>query len=148
METEHEAQFGGGGGGGLIKFIVFLVFAAGGYFGVRHFFFHKGIVPWRYDLEGAKVEASREKKPLLVYFTADWCGPCQHMKATTWSDARVAEALKDYVPVQIDVDDQPNVARTFGVRGIPRVQVMTADGTLGQGLTGAVSPEVMADWLK
>jgi thioredoxin-like negative regulator of GroEL len=70
------------------------------------------------------------------------------MKATTWSDARVAEALKDYVPVQIDVDDQPNVARTFGVRGIPRVQVMTADGTLGQGLTGAVSPEVMADWLK
>jgi hypothetical protein len=53
MEMEHEAHVGGGGGG-FIKFIVFLAFAAGGFFGVRHFFFQKGVVPWRYDLEGAR----------------------------------------------------------------------------------------------
>jgi len=144
---DGDSHVGGGGGGGL-KFIFILALAAAGFFTVRHFAYSKGAVPWRYDLDGAKVEAGREKKPLLVYFTADWCGPCQHMKSTTWADARVAEALKDYIPVQIDVDDQPNIARTFGVRGIPRVQVMTADGTLGQSLTGAVSPEDMADWLK
>jgi thiol:disulfide interchange protein len=134
--------------GGAFKVVVFLAVAIAGFWGVRQYLSPKGSVPWRTDLEYAKSEGSKERKPLLVYFTADWCGPCQHMKETTWADGRVAEALKDYIPVKIDVDDQPQVARMFGVRGIPRVQVMTAEGTLGQALTGAVSPEDMVNWLK
>jgi thiol:disulfide interchange protein len=134
--------------GGGFKVVVFLAMAIAGFWVVRQYLSPKGSVPWRTDLDGAKVEAARARKPLLVYFTADWCGPCQHMKSTTWADGRVAEALKDYIPVKIDVDDQPQVARTFGVRGIPRVQVMTAEGSMGQSLTGAVSPEDMVDWLK
>ena len=35
---------------------------------------------WSDDLETARAQARREDKPLLVYFTADWCGYCREAK--------------------------------------------------------------------
>ena len=47
------------------------------------------------------------------------------MKRTTWADARVAAAVEQgFIPVKIDVDEQPAVAREFGVSGIPRVEAV------------------------
>src|SRR5690349_2005915 len=87
-------------------------------------------IPWRTDLAKAKGEGAAAHKPVLVYFTATWCGPCQNMKSQTWSDPRVEAALGKVIPVKIDVDHQPNVARDFNVDGIPRLQLIQPDGRL------------------
>jgi hypothetical protein len=48
-----------------------------------------------------------------------------------WPDAAVASAANDgYVPLLVDVDDPRNaeVARRYGVRGVPSVLVLDGDG--------------------
>ena len=91
----------------------------------------KSTIAWRSDFESALAEAKQSGKPLLVDFSASWCPPCIVMKHDVWPDPAVSRAVADnYVPVLVDVDDPRNaeVARLYGVGGIPYVVVVGADG--------------------
>jgi thiol:disulfide interchange protein len=98
-------------------------------------------IPWQHDLPAAQTASTRESKPVLLYFTASWCGPCKRMKETTWADERVATALTKYIPVKIDIDQQKDVALKYGVDGIPRVDVISPDGSHKVIMTGAAGPD-------
>ena len=104
-------------------------------------------VPWRTDLHAAMDEADKSGKPLFLYFTADWCGPCQSMKHTTWADADVEKALSSYVPVKIDIDAHPEIARQYPGDGIPNFVIAKSDGTLIRHKVGAVPPPDFLEWL-
>lgn len=109
----------------------------------------RGKIDWQSDLAAAGERATREGKPVLAYFTASWCGPCQQMKRGTWADSAVADAVnRRYVPVMIDVDDQPAVARQFGVRGIPRIEVIRPGGDRRPLAEGYATPADMLALLK
>src|SRR5688500_1510426 len=76
-------------------------------------------VKWRDDFDAAQAEARSSGKPMLAYFTAEWCPPCHELKSTTWADAGVEQALAAYVPVRIDVDVNTDVAMRYGPRAMP-----------------------------
>ncbi|MBP7146986.1 MAG: thioredoxin family protein [Acidobacteria bacterium] len=87
-------------------------------------------VPWRTDFGAAIDEARESGKPVLVGFTAAWCPPCKVMKREVWPDPDVGAAAAGYVPVLIDVDAPGNAAvtRRYGVRGIPTILILDAEG--------------------
>jgi thiol:disulfide interchange protein len=61
-------------------------------------------------------------RPVLLYFTADWCGPCQAMHRKVWHVDRVERAVNETVlPVYLDVDDPNNrrLVERHGVESIP-----------------------------
>jgi thioredoxin 1 len=59
--------------------------------------------------------------PVLVDFTATWCGPC---KALAPIVAQLASELDGQVKVgKLDVDESPITAGKYGVRGVPTVMV-------------------------
>lgn len=59
--------------------------------------------------------------PVLVDFTATWCGPC---KALAPIVDQLAEELEGKVKVgKLDVDESPATAGKYGVRGVPTVMV-------------------------
>jgi thioredoxin-like negative regulator of GroEL len=70
------------------------------------------------------------------------------MREVTWPDKRVEAALAAYVPVKIDVDQHPDLARQFEVDGIPRLQVIAPDGAVGKAHVGLILPKELADWLQ
>jgi thiol:disulfide interchange protein len=105
------------------------------------------IVPWRSDFAAAQRESSTAGKPVMLYLTAEWCGPCQSLKGTTWADPTVERALRAYVPVKIDVDQHPDLARQYGSDAIPRFVVLGKDGQIVKATEGALPPAEFLAWL-
>ncbi|MDB5296142.1 MAG: putative thioredoxin [Phycisphaerales bacterium] len=109
----------------------------------------KGTIAWQSDLPAARAQAAAAGKPVLAYFTASWCPPCQQMKRGTWIDSKVAAAVAaGYVPVMVDVDAQPAVATSYAVESLPRIEAIAPDGSrrlLADRYTG---PDEMAALLK
>ncbi len=66
-------------------------------------------------------EVLKSDKPVLVDFTATWCGPC---KALAPIVDQLAEELDGVVKVgKLDIDESPVTAGKFGIRGVPTVMV-------------------------
>jgi len=105
------------------------------------------VIPWRNDFQSASLEARRAGKPLLLDFSASWCEPCQDMRRTTWSDPDVARALRDYVPVQIDVDAHPDLASQFGAAAIPHLTLIDPTGKILAAEEGELSSGQLESWL-
>lgn len=104
-------------------------------------------IPWRTNLIDARAEAQTDNKPVLLYFTADWCGPCQTMRRTTWANPDVEQALQEFVPVKIDIDAQPVVAMQYGIMSVPTYAVLNGDGQPIRSAVGAIAPADFLNWL-
>lgn len=95
-----------------------------------------GPIPWTESLEKAQKTAAKQKKLVFVDFYAEWCGPCKEMLRTTYSDKKVVSRMKHFVPVLINVDKQPALARKYNVEAIPNAVFLDAKGNVVQRAVG------------
>jgi thioredoxin 1 len=70
--------------------------------------------------------------PVLVDFTATWCGPCQKLAPIV---DKVADTFQGKVKVgKLDIDESPNLARKYGIRSVPTVIVFKGGTKTGSSL--------------
>lgn len=63
-------------------------------------------------------ETARGRTPVL-YFYADWCGPCRRFRASL-TDARVQAALAPATLIKINIDeDAQGLAGRYGIQAVP-----------------------------
>jgi putative thioredoxin len=86
------------------------------------------------NFETAVLQASQEV-PVVVDFWAPWCQPCQTLKPML---EKLAEEYGGrFLLAMINSDENPEIARQFGVRSIPTVKVVF-QGRIVNEFTGAL----------
>ncbi|MFI8433039.1 thioredoxin [Streptomyces sp. NPDC079020] len=72
---------------------------------------------------GREVLAATDR-PVLVQFTADWCGPCRQIAPVL---SQIAQEDADRLKVvQLDVDHNPGITARYGVLSMPTLMVFRA----------------------
>ena len=75
-------------------------------------------------------EVLKSDLPVLIDFTATWCGPCKALAPI------VDEISKEYggrlKVVKLDIDNSPGVPSKFGIRGVPTVIVFKGGKEVGR----------------
>lgn len=71
------------------------------------------------DDNNFESEVLKSEVPVLVDFTATWCGPCQ--KQIPIMEKFASENIGQVKVCKVDVDESPSIATKFGIRGIPSI---------------------------
>lgn len=94
---------------------------------------------------GAFGDLIRSGKPVLVDFSAEWCGPCK-MMAPVLKQAK--EAIGDAASiVKVDVDKNPEVAAYYNISGVPTL-IVFKNGEIKWRQSGVVQAKELVQVLK
>jgi thioredoxin 1 len=89
-------------------------------------------------------EVVGSKGPVVVDFWAEWCGPCKMIGPSL---EEIAEELQGKVTIaKLNVDENPGVAGTYGIRSIPTLMIFK-DGKMFNTKIGAAPKGELKKWI-
>ena len=90
-------------------------------------------------------EVLSSDKPVLVDFWATWCGPCRMLAPTVEA---IAEEKADVLKVgKVDVDQEPELARRFGIMSIPTL-ILFKNGEAVKQTMGFQPKDALLAWIE
>ncbi|MFO0916228.1 MAG: thioredoxin family protein [Pirellulales bacterium] len=99
-------------------------------------------IAWADNYSSARQRAAESGKPIILYFTGEWCAPCRIMKRQVWADEEVKTAVNErFVPVAIDVDNpvDAELLGRYNVGGTPVTIITDPQGNALRWRAGGIS---------
>ena len=75
----------------------------------------------------AAAGGSATGQPIVLHFSADWCGPCAAVRRVI---GQVLDRVDTATEVELDIDEHPSLAKTLGVLSLPTTFIL--DGALAE----------------
>jgi thioredoxin 1 len=91
-----------------------------------------------------KDDVINSKKPVLVDFWAEWCGPCVQIAPALEELAN--EYKETLIVAKVNIDENPQTPAKYGVRGIPTLILFKA-GEIAATKVGAESKLKLSEWI-
>ena len=85
------------------------------------------------------------EKPILVDFWAEWCGPCKMV--APFLDDLAGDMQGRLTVAKVNIDENPQTPRKFGVRGIPTM-ILFKDGQVAATKIGALPKSKLYEWVE
>lgn len=87
-----------------------------------------------------ELDVLQSTKPVLVDYWAEWCGPCRQVAPVLEQIASEYGEKLDIV--KLNVDDNPQVVRSYGIMNIPTLALFK-DGQVVKEIVGAKSKSAL-----
>ena len=99
-------------------------------------------VQWQKSLKAAQKLALQQDKPMMVVFGASWCTFCHKLDRETFADKRIASFIeREFIPVHLDFDKEPKVAKILEVERLPCTVFLTPQADLLLRTEGFANPK-------
>jgi len=91
-----------------------------------------GKIEWIPYNQSIIAKAAEEKKPMIIDFYANWCGPCVAMEREVFTDPEVIKLSRNVITMRLDLTrSQPfhdDIMRKYQIRGIPTAVFINGQG--------------------
>jgi thioredoxin 1 len=94
--------------------------------------------------ESFEEEVLQSKRPVLIDYWAEWCGPCKTIAPVL--DEIATEYSDRLKVVKLNIDDNPQTPPKYGIRGIPTLMVFK-NGQVEATKVGSVSKAQLTAFL-
>ena len=88
------------------------------------------------------IMAAAGDKPVLVKFSAEWCGPCQRIKGAM--EALATQHADKMIFIHVDVDALSGTSQKWGIRCMPTIKLIVNGNQKGDNVEGANMPAITA----
>jgi len=92
-------------------------------------------VMWFHSYWDGMKAAKADKRPVLIKFSASWCGWCRKMDQEVLAQPPIAAELGKFVCINVDTEKDQGLALAYAVRSLPRILVVNTHD------------EIVGDWL-
>lgn len=95
------------------------------------------------DDSNFETEVLKAKVPVIVDFSATWCGPCQRQMPIMEKFASDNASVK---VVTIDIDDSPTVTSKYGIKSVPSILLFN-NGERVDMKVGLTAAAALKNWM-
>ena len=92
-----------------------------------------------------EAEVLHAEGPVLVDFWAEWCGPCKMI--APFLDDLATEMAGRITVAKVNIDENPQTPRKYGVRGIPTM-ILFKSGQVAATKIGALPKSKLKEWVE
>jgi uncharacterized protein YyaL (SSP411 family) len=110
---------------------------------------HGEEIRWRTDYAKARQEALETGRPILIDLGADNCYWCKQLHLRTFKDPAIVDLLNNrYIPLEIDVERNPGLAKTLRVSSFPTLVFASPTGKIFGYQEGFLEAKPLEEHLK
>jgi thioredoxin-related protein len=97
---------------------------------------------WLTNIEEAKEESQKTRKPILLQFEMDGCGGCKKLYEETYTDSKVKEEMNEwFVPLKLDLKKDREIRRELAGYWTPSFYFLDHNGKSYYNFNGYLPPD-------